>query len=460
MRKGQKATIIGFGVCAVLLSGVFLALSGLIQNEGEEYVPAVATIGYNEALTVENVSWKVENLDDVNNATEKVYGESAAHFAGNIKIDINKATCEELQLIDGIGPVVAENIVNYRDEYGDFSSMGDLLNVKGIGDSKLEKIRLYAYIDSEDIQKNEDQNERKSIETLPPEMEEEQTETVETLWDEPEEAEIIACWEDDEFSDEGDGEQEKENDNIKIRYPLDLNSATAEQLMTIKGIGEKTAARIVLYAQAYGFYSVEDLMEVEGIGKSAYEQIKTYVFADASKLPYKEQTSVTTSATTTATTKYVPKLPIELNNASIEDLMWLDGIGQTLAIRIIAYGTQNGFYKVDDLLKVNGIGQSKFNAIKGYFIVDASGLPAQTTVSAVTTADTTSETTNENDGKLNLNTCTAEDLKSLGIISDEMADEIISFRGEIKCYSYIEELYYINGMTHSIFNTIILYVYV
>lgn len=457
MRKGPKTTVIGFCICAVLLSGIFLASSGLFQKDDEEYVPAVATFGYNEVLTVENVSGKAEKQDDVISASEKNSHDAETDFSGNIKIDINKATCEELQLIDGIGPVLAENIVNYRDEHGNFSSMGDLLNVKGIGDSKLEKIKLHSYIDGEDIRINEDKNEEKYTETLPPESEEEHTETAEALWDEPEVAEIIDYWEEDDFSYEDDGEQKNGNDDIQIRYPLDLNSATAEQLMTIKGIGQKTAARIVLYAQAYGFYSVEDLIEVEGIGKSAYEQIKPYVCADTSKLPLplKWQTSVTTPIMTTATTKYIPKLPIELNNAALEDLMWLDGIGYTIAIRIISYGQQNGFYSVDDLLKVNGIGQSKFNTIKEYLCVDISGLPPQTTVPTETVTMTTTI-----GGKINLNTCTAEDLKSLGIISDEMADEIINFRGEIKYYSNIEELNYINGMTLSIFNTIILYVYV
>lgn len=58
-------------------------------------------------------------------------------------IDLNTATQEQLQLLPGIGPVLAQRILAYRDAYGPFSSVGELGNVKGIGESKLEEVWDY-----------------------------------------------------------------------------------------------------------------------------------------------------------------------------------------------------------------------------------------------------------------------------------------------------------------------------
>lgn len=55
-------------------------------------------------------------------------------------IDINTASSEQLQSLPGIGTVLAQRIIDYRTEYGPFQTVGDLLNVSGIGTHKLEDI--------------------------------------------------------------------------------------------------------------------------------------------------------------------------------------------------------------------------------------------------------------------------------------------------------------------------------
>ena len=57
------------------------------------------------------------------------------------KTDINRADLSELQSLPGIGPKTAENILSYRKERGCFSSVEELLKVKGIGPKKLEAIK-------------------------------------------------------------------------------------------------------------------------------------------------------------------------------------------------------------------------------------------------------------------------------------------------------------------------------
>lgn len=61
---------------------------------------------------------------------------SFAAFAVD-KININSASADELQLLDGVGPSTANAIVEYREQNGAFVSVDDLVNVKGIGEKKV-----------------------------------------------------------------------------------------------------------------------------------------------------------------------------------------------------------------------------------------------------------------------------------------------------------------------------------
>ena len=57
------------------------------------------------------------------------------------RININTATSQELQTLRGIGPALAQRIIEHRQISGGFSTVDDLTNVKGIGEKTLEKIR-------------------------------------------------------------------------------------------------------------------------------------------------------------------------------------------------------------------------------------------------------------------------------------------------------------------------------
>ncbi len=56
-------------------------------------------------------------------------------------IDINKASVEELQELPGVGPSLAQRIVEFREEHGPFASVDELLKVRGIGEKSLERFR-------------------------------------------------------------------------------------------------------------------------------------------------------------------------------------------------------------------------------------------------------------------------------------------------------------------------------
>jgi competence protein ComEA len=72
-----------------------------------------------------------------------------ADVAGSgVSVDINAASATELQTLPGIGEAKAAAIVAYREEHGAYNAPEDLLQVKGIGESLLRKIRPYVTVGS------------------------------------------------------------------------------------------------------------------------------------------------------------------------------------------------------------------------------------------------------------------------------------------------------------------------
>jgi len=65
---------------------------------------------------------------------------SAALVQPSAKIDINKATFEQLVDLPGIGTVLAQRIIDYRLENGPFKKLGDIQSVKGISHKLYQRI--------------------------------------------------------------------------------------------------------------------------------------------------------------------------------------------------------------------------------------------------------------------------------------------------------------------------------
>lgn len=57
------------------------------------------------------------------------------------RVNLNTATVDDLTTLPGIGPSYAKRIVDFREKNGPFKRVEDLLNVQGIGEKTLEKIR-------------------------------------------------------------------------------------------------------------------------------------------------------------------------------------------------------------------------------------------------------------------------------------------------------------------------------
>lgn len=106
-------------------AGVFMAIIVALMF-GLGFSPALVSAKTTEAKTT-----------DAKATAEQTKSEVAQ------KVDINKADAVMLTQIPGIGPKTADAIIAYRKDVGQFKSLEDLIEVKGIGPKKLEKIRPF-----------------------------------------------------------------------------------------------------------------------------------------------------------------------------------------------------------------------------------------------------------------------------------------------------------------------------
>lgn len=173
-----------------------------------------------------------------------------------------------------------------------------------------------------------------------------------------------------------------------IMGKLDLNTATAEELMRIEGVGEKTARRIIAYREEIGgFRFIEQLMDIEGIGEKKFSNWSAYLTVGSKSaasdtttativLNTSAKTTVTshtptstTAAPTTSTTAFSGVLNI--NRATKEELMLIKGIGEITAQKIIDYRNLiGGFKSLEQLLDIDGIGEKKLAAWRPYLTLD------------------------------------------------------------------------------------------
>jgi len=87
---------------------------------------------------------KVEDLKKYTAQNESIENkELIVEVTESVIININTANVEELQKLKGIGETYAQRIVDYRLENGEFKAVVELLNVKGIGNKRLEDIKAF-----------------------------------------------------------------------------------------------------------------------------------------------------------------------------------------------------------------------------------------------------------------------------------------------------------------------------
>jgi competence ComEA-like helix-hairpin-helix protein len=148
-------------------------------------------------------------------------------------LDLNAATEADLASVPGLGETMAARIVLHRKGHGEFRSVDELRQVKGIGEKTLARVRPFFYVGT-------------YTEASPPP---------------PAKAS------------DGPTSRKKPPPSAAI----DVNRATVAELQKLPGIGPTLAGRIVEKRQQRPFAGVEELRKVKGIGPKTYEALRPHV---------------------------------------------------------------------------------------------------------------------------------------------------------------------------------------
>jgi competence protein ComEA len=134
---------------------ILIHVAGKVKRP--DVYPLLAGSRVSDAIKAAGGAQKGVDLSDINLARVLVDGEqvyvgyvakvssssssksSKTRFTG--VINVNRATKAEFDSLAGIGPVIANRIINYRSANGPFLALDDLLKVSGIGSKTLERIR-------------------------------------------------------------------------------------------------------------------------------------------------------------------------------------------------------------------------------------------------------------------------------------------------------------------------------
>ncbi len=128
---------------------LFVYVCGAVNREGVYELPIGCRVfeaieaagGFREDADTHAVN-QAELLRDEERIYVPVIGETAdSHSEEEGKVNINKASKEQLMTLPGVGASRADSIIKYREEQGNFQSIEDIMQVSGIKEGLFEKIK-------------------------------------------------------------------------------------------------------------------------------------------------------------------------------------------------------------------------------------------------------------------------------------------------------------------------------
>ena len=332
--------------------------------------------------------------------------------------------------IPKVGPGTAEKIVKYREEHGGFKTVDDLVNVPRMGQKTVDNLRAFITVSGGAVGE---------ISSPAP------------ATDKPPSAPAPAA-----PATTGEGPSSGR---------VDLNTATVEQLMTLPRVGQGTAEKIVKYREEHGgFKTVDDLANVPRMGQKTVDNLRAFIRVSGGTVGIPAD-SVLAPTGTAADTPIVPKPEktppapaagkINLNTATVEQLMTLPRVGQGTAEKIVKYREeQGGFKTVDDLANVPRMGQKTVDNLRAFITVGGSSSSSPAVKQTPAGAPVKKKKTAGASGKINLNTATAEELQQLPWVGPGAAAKIIEYRTLHGKYTSVQDLLNIKGFSQTALDAI------
>ena len=104
-------------------------------------------------------STQEQTTELVNGSSQHARGEksvAAVNVVGQhdrMVVDLNQATADELEALPGIGAVLAQRVIAYRESAGRFRTVEDVRSVKGIGAKKFDRLKLLVKVSTRETQR-------------------------------------------------------------------------------------------------------------------------------------------------------------------------------------------------------------------------------------------------------------------------------------------------------------------